>query len=1253
MLHKVSHKNNQLNRLNLFLGLIFSSIFQIHLNAEEFIIKWSQKSEELTFENAYYSTHYHYLPLFSIQKNDTYLAKNIHPISTRRIPANNFTPEQLSNISNEWQIKTSSGILKGKDVSTVEVLPFRKSGNDIEVLDKFNIDFIKDKSYVKKSGNSAIQYADNSFLSSGNWYKIGVEKNGVYRIDTDFLKKLGMDIQNINASEIKIYGHHGGMLPELSGATRTDDIKEIPIQVNGQGQSLEILAYLEGPESWELNTLSNSFKYIKNLYTEQKSYFITVSSGAGKRISLASPITDNANIEINTFNDYQHIEENVTNLLQSGRTWLGREIDGTNQVQYNFNFSNIISTSPANISLGIAAKSPLNNSTFQVYSNSTLLKNIYISAVGSSELANAANYSETSFSIANPSSNIPIQIIYSRPDFNSKAWPDYITLNVTRALSYNQEPLYFRSISSIGENFISQFNINNWNSSLKVWDISDLFNIQEISTNNGKFKSKTPVLKEFVAFQNPILTPMALGKINNQNLHALQQADYLIITRKSLLAYAHEIGNFHLQQEGLSYHAIDLEEIFNEFSSGNNDLSAVRNFVKMFYDRAASQPETAPKYLLLFGNGNYDNRDLGEYLLPSYQSNASFQTIETYVTDDYFGFLDDTEGNDVTNTTTHLLDIAIGRITVDNLEKAQHSVDKIKRYYSQSSYGSWLTQMAFMADDEDNNIHIRDANEVADIAQDQYLNYNISKIYLDAFKQQSVAGGQRYPDVNEVVNNKIFQGLFYLNFVGHGGTNGLTTEKVLTFDDINRWENIDKLFLFCTATCEFTRFDIPKKNSAGERILVKNNGGAIALVSTTRLVFSDKNRVINERFTRYLLDASKTLDKTLGEIVTLAKNTTNTRENNRKFALFGDPALKLAFPKNEIVTSEVRSYDVPTDTLKSLGKITIKGEVRENNNLAQNFNGIVNVIVYDKMVVQNTLSNDGSSPTYNFKSRNNILYKGRTQAKNGIFEITFIMPKDINYNYGLGKLSYYANEELWDAVGFDTTIFIGGLVDSIPLDNKGPNVDLYIDNENFVFGGIAGKNSTLYIQLEDENGINTSGTGIGHDITAILNEEHKNPINLNSFYEGEIGNYKKGLVKYPFNNLENGRYKIQVKAWDVLNNSGDGYTEFVVEDKAELALYYVLNYPNPFTTKTQFSFEHNRPGTFLDVKIEIYSVSGKLVKTLQYDQASISRRVAGIEWDGLDGYGDKIGKGVYIYKVTVKNDLGEKAYKYQKLVLLK
>lgn len=1219
--------------------------------ADNIGILWEDSVGYSDFSGASFSSEYNYLPVLSVYKEgNVSLSKGLEVEESRLVSSQQFTEEQLSSITNDWQVKVSHGKSKRKTVTTIEVLPYKRVGNQVEVLISFDLQF---QQLSARSAASLQQYASHSKLATGTWYKFGVEKSGVYKMDVAFFEKLGVKVGDISSQRIKVFGHKGGMLPELAGAERTDDIREIPILVRGTGENVEVVAYLEGPDMWRYDEGRATFNYEKNLYTNQKNYFITFEGEVGKRIIEVSPIQGPHTKTITTFDDYQHVEEDMVNLLASGRIWLGNEIGGNNQLNYNFSFPNIDLQERVKISLGLAAMSSNSNSIFQVINNNNTLRTISIPPVGSSYLSNAANYANAFITMQPKEPQVPITINYNRPNYSSKAWPDYINMHVVRHLIFSDQPLYFRSIASVESGAISQFKIGNWSNQVALWDVTDLFNVKAIKTANGTFLSETSVLREFVAFSSVQMSPNPIGKVKNQNLHALGQVDYLIIARAESMPYAREIGEFHFQQENLSYHVVDVEEIFNEFSSGNNDLSAIRNFVKMFYDRAGSQTDLAPKYLLLFGNGNYDNKDIKEFLIPSYQSTQSFEEVVTYVTDDYFGFLDDDEGDDVMNTSSHLLDIAIGRMPVDNIEKAKSAVDKIKMYYSQEAFGDWRANTAFIADDEDNNIHIRDTDIIANIIQDNYLDHNVAKIYLDAFNQQSVSGGHRYPAVNEAINNNIYKGLFYLNFVGHGGPNGLAHEKVVTFEDINSWGNKEKLFLFCTATCEFTRFDVPTRYSAGERVLMKNDGGAIALVSTTRLVFSDKNKTINENFVYDLFEHSATGNVTIGDVFLKTKNRTNTRENNRKFALFGDPALKLSFPKESIEVTKLLSYQEPTDTIKSLDRITIEGEVQKNQQLDPNFNGIVNVTVYDKMEEFETIGNDAGSPIFNFKARNSIIYRGRAKASGGKFELTFIVPKDINYQYGNAKISLYGENGEIDALGNSLDFIIGGVADSIPKDNEGPIVDVYIDNEDFVFGGIAAKNSTLYVRLEDESGINTSGTGLGHDITAILNEDSKKPIVLNAFYEEEVGDYSKGKVKYPFNELENGRHKISVKAWDVLNNSGEGYTEFIVEDRAEMALYYVLNYPNPFTTNTQFSFEHNRPGDLLDIRIEIYTVNGKLVKTLQKSHMSNSRRFAELKWDGLDEFGDRIGKGVYIYKVSVRDSKGEKAYKYQKLVLLR
>lgn len=1241
----------------LFLLLIVLASSAHQAVASEIEILWRNKEgAKPDFREASGSASFAYLPVYNFRIEGYHQVSGLQPKNISVISSSSLSSEQQAAISTDWQFNVYYGKERDKIFTTVEILPFRKNGGIVEIFGGVKILHSPSGNLpaeLSRTGN--LTYAENSVLANGEWFKFSVRETGMYRMDAAFLEQLGLNINTINASQIKIYGHPGGMLPELAGAERPDDLQEIPIQIVNTGNNrFEIYAYLEGPESWFYDTPRQMFRKQLHLYDRVKSYFLTAGPGAGKRVENAPTITSPETQTINTFLDRLHFEEDISNLNKSGRLWLGQEIGFDGQVSYNCAFPDIVSAQPARVWVGVAGRSAVNTCNFEIRSGNTALRNIAVSPVGTSFIADAGRYAEANFNFNNPPANFPIQIIFQRPDFNAKAWPDFVTVNATRSLRYGGQPMFFRQPGSVAPNAISRFVIDNWTTNDQVWDVTDIYNIRRIPVANGSFRAETANLREFAIFTTPALIPTPVGRVANQNLHGLAQADYLIIARKASLNQARELGTFHLQQEGYSFHVADVEEVYNEFSSGNADISAIRNFVKMFYDRASGNPESAPKFLLLFGNGNYDNREMGEYLLPSYQSTQSLQSILTYVTDDYFALLDDNEGLDVINTASNLVDIAVGRMVVDNAEKATISVEKVKRYYSPQAMGDWRNEVTFVADDGDGILHIRDANEVADIVTNNYPKYNVEKIYMDAFVRQSGAGGSRYPAVNDAIANKMFTGNFYWSYAGHGGPSGLADERILTFDDINRWRNEFKLPIFSTATCELTRFDEPGRFSAGERIAVKADGGAIALVSTTRLVFAFENRITNENFTRELMKASLVPGSSLGEVFRISKAITNTRENNRKFALFGDPALTIAFPRHDIVTTGITVNGRPdSDTIRAVSRVTLEGEVRDGNSLLSDFNGTVSVTVFDKKTTQSTLRNDPSSGLYNFQVRNNILYKGRGRVENGRFAITFIVPKNMDYSFGGGKLSYYAENSVTDAAGFDLSVIIGGISDSVPNDKEGPEVEIYLDDENFAFGGIAAPNSTMFVRLFDESGINVSGAGLGNDITAILDENSRNPIVLNAFYEGEVGDFMRGKVTYPFNELEKGRHTLRVKAWDVLNNSGEGYTEFVVEDNPKMALYYVLNYPNPFTTKTSFSFEHNRPGDNLDVRIEIYTVSGKLVKTLQTMVNSNARRVSDIEWDGLDEFGDRIGRGVYVYRVTVRNSSGERAVKYQKLVLLR
>ena len=999
----------------------------------------------------------------------------------------------------------------------------------------------------------------------------------------------------------------------------------------------------------------------KHLYSDTKNFFITADAGAGARISTvnSSSLTETKNIS--TYDDYAFIEDDKVNVAQSGKQFLGDEFGGITDKSYNFNFPNLIAGQLVKLTVAVAASSLANGSTFTITAGGNA-SSIFIANDSEPypDIFDAARREERTIMLSNLSSDFSINLNYDRNgDFNTKGWLDYLQVNAPSTLRYNGQPLYFRSIASIGAGSISKFSVQNMASNVEIWDVTNPFNIQKInydlSGSTATFNIETDSLKQFVAVENSTDVPIAEGSIANQNLHAMPQADMLIVARTPFMSQAQDLAQFHRDKQGLRVAVADLNQVYNEFSSGTNDITAVRNFAKMFYDRAGGNPSQLPKYLLLFGDGTYNNKNLGDYYMPTYQSDKTNETLETYLSDDYFGLLDDNEGANITNTTGEIVDVGVGRIPADDESKASAEVSKIRMYASNAAYGDWRNQGSFVGDDEDFDIHISDANSVADFYANAEKKTNVDKIYLDAFQQQSGAGGATYPAVNEAINRKLFTGTLFINYVGHGGPLGLAKERILTYDDINQWTNSTKLPLFITATCEFAPYDKFDEYSAGERVLFKADGGGIALVTTTRIVYSNRNKTMNENFMAQMVNAYGNEQMNLGDIVREAKKFTNTSDGNRKFTLLGDPALRLAFPKYNVVATLINNkpFALQNDTLKALSRIIIEGEVQNNSNvLMTTFNGLASVSIYDKAKTIHTLVNDPESSPYDFSLQKNIIYKGRTKVTNGKFKILFLVPKDIDYNFGFGKISLYASSDTTDASGYNANIVIGGASDSFPLDVKGPIVDVFLNNEKFAFGGITDETPKLFSRLFDENGINTSGNGVGHDITAIIDNDTKKIYNLNDFYETNVDDVSRGVINYPFSKLAKGRHTLQVKAWDVLNNSGVGYTEFIVEEKANLALSHVLNYPNPFTTHTRFMFEHNKPGVSLDLKIEIFTVSGKVIKTIAQNINSEGYRVDDINWDGRDDYGDKIGKGVYIYRISLRGDDGKKVSQYQKLVIL-
>ena len=817
--------------------------------------------------------------------------------------------------------------------------------------------------------------------------------------------------------------------------------------------------------------------------------------------------------------------------------------------------------------------------------------------------------------------------------------------------------------------------MSNSNSSIKIWEITDKINVKEVNTNlQGNVSSfilSTNTLREFIAFDGTsYLMPENLGKVENQDLHGLGFYDLLIITHKDFISEANRLADIHRKDDSMSVLVVTPALIYNEFSSGIVDITAIRDFVKMFYDRAATQEEM-PDYLLLFGDGSYDpkNRIISNTnFIPAFQSLESLHPVSSFVTDDYFGLLDINEGENAYG----VLDIGVGRLPVNTIDEARNIIEKIIKYTSKrdltediigdntvlkpiSNFADWRNVICFIADDDDvfNDVithsHRMDAEYVANFIDSTYNNYNIDKIYLDAYIQESTTGGQRYPEANRAINDRMKKGALVINYTGHGGEVGWTHERVLEISDINKWDNKFNMPFFLTGTCEFTRFDDPERVSAGELVLHNPNGGGIGLFTTTRATFP--NMELNRLFYVNALNNNGSSKPRLGDVIRETKSTISAR----KYLLLADPAVSLAYPQHQIITTQINNkpVGVSIDTLKAFAKITISGIIQDKNgNKLTWFNGKVYPTVYDKPSAITTQANDGGN-TMTFNLQNNILYKGKATVKNGEFSFTFIVPKDIAYIYGPGRISYYAENGNVDGHGYFEEIIIGGSDDNVDTDITGPEVEIFLKDETFVFGGMTDENPLMIVYVSDSNGINTIGSGIGHDIVAVLDNFTDKPVILNSFYESDLDSYTNGTIRYQFTDLSPGFHKLKLKVWDGYNNSTDAYTEFVVAESAKMALLHVFNYPNPFTTHTRFFFDHNQPETEMQVMIQIFTISGRLIKTINSNVLTNGYRSEPINWDGRDDFGDRIGKGVYIYRLRVQTENGSSSEKIEKLVILR
>ena len=1150
---------------------------------------------------------------------------------------------------------------------------------------KFNYDYDNSSRFA-----SATRLISNSVLSSGTWHRFYVEKSGVYRLSKSFLQSLGVNVSS-DPRNIKIYGNGGRMLPLLNNTFYPNDLTENAVKFVGEedgvfNDSDFILFYAEGVDTWNTESLTSV-----NLYSDKSYFYVSTSSGVGKRISSAVEPSASPSFNFVNYNDITTYEKDLVNAGKVGRRWFGEQFNINNNQSFDFSIPNLDVSVPIGLKINLASKS-FGASSFDVKANNQSIGNVAFPAlVPFSGVEGYENVLNVNFNSS--STNINIDLTYNNGGVpSSNGYLDFIRITSVRNLTgFGKQFSFFNNLESANIG-IGQYSFTNATQISEVWDVTDRFNVKSYLNSTGSnfsFKVNLGSVKKYVAVDfSDAFIPLKESNsvVANQNLKGtiflnesgvFQDIDYLIITSNSFLMPAERLADFHRLNSGLKVKVVSTEAIYQEFSSGKQDIGAIRNFIKYVYQNASTISNRV-KYVNLFGDASYDYKNRlfnNTNVVPVFhgfnpganETNniSNFSLYLSFMSDDFYGLMDDGEGQMIGGIDG--IDIAVGRMLVSSLQQANEMVDKVIEYHDEKSYGRWRNNYVIYSDDADDQTDATlqfGLDNLANTLVAQKPFVNVKKIHTDAYIQQVAAGGERYPEAKDDFLDNMEIGALVFNYFGHGNEESLGRERLFEKIDAQNLTNRYRYPLFVTITCEFTRFDDPNRFTGGEYMYWNTNGGAISLIATTRQIGVTTGFNMNNIFSEELYAFGSNNYPTVSEALRLTKLRTGS-DNRRVVFCIGDPALKLAIPKPKVILTKVNDVDVslPNDVFSALSLMKISGEVvDESDNLISDYNGDLAVQIFDKEINRSTLGNNGTTNSsgsliiMNFTTLGETIFRGNASVENGKFELSFVVPQDIRIPVGNGKISFYAKRNspfLQDQTGYDTDIQIGGVNTSAPADNTPPTVRLYMNDESFASGGITNCSPYLLAFLEDENGINTA-SGIGHDIVAILDGDESNPYVLNDYYETENDDYTKGKVRFPFRNLESGMHTILFKAWDVYNNIITQEIQFnAVCNEDGLKIERVLNYPNPFVSYTEFWFSHNMPFEPLDVQVQILTITGKLVKTINQQVITDGFLCRQVVWDGKDDFGDRIGKGVYVYKLTVRSTTtGKKSEKYEKLVIL-
>ena len=1111
-----------------------------------------------------------------------------------------------------------------------------------------------------------------SVLASGKWVRFEIKDEGIYKIDYSTLSNLGFNPSTIDPRTIKIYNNGGYQLPETPSAARPVDLVENAITVAGQDDGVfnnsdYILFYGRGVDFWEPKTFKiwngtgdsitvTRVLRVKHQFSKKNYYYITAGGNAGKRMQLKNPSTAAPDVVQQTTKAYLFKEDDSKNIYESGRLYFGDMFSAsTSRGQtYTNTLNELIPGSKINYTLSLVNINTSFDSPsakglhFQISESNNLILSDQIdfpfTAYGYGGIE--TKYASYTGTLADNRSNL--KIYFDGLDNASKsAYLNFFEIEYNRNLRAVSDNITFFSNDTTG---VNEFRLSNFSNSLiEVYDVSDYANVKKvylqpnINISGGdctfSFNSVKGEIDKYIALTTASYKtiPSAKEDVTNSNYRGeLTGAEYLIISPASFQTEAEDLRNYraNLSPDKKSSLVFLLPSIFNEFSGGLFDPSAIRDFLKYAYDNWTIKP----KYVLLFGDGTYDSYGVttngtAKNLIPTMQTVESLDEVESYPIEDYFARI---SGDD------KKVDIAVGRINAQNEDEAKNAVDKIKNYEAMNEADkNWRSTITLVADDAfplhnyDYSLHTDQSEQLAN----QFIpkTFNLNKIYLAAYPTSITSGGRRKPAVNQAILDAMNNGTLILSYIGHGAPNIWADELVLETTSTNFLQNT-KFYFLTAATCDFGRFDAGSEDCGAEKMLVAKDAGSVGALAASRPTYPGPNFELNSFFYNSLLTYRDTDGKpvSIGEAYMLTKQHGSSYiSNDERYLLFGDPGLRLKIPQLPVSIDSVNGISTNVvSQVRALDKVRLNGTIYNTDKTKSNYSGEALISVFDSEKDVAIQGQDGDPSVYNVKYQGGLIYRGKVTVSNGIYSTDFMVPKDISYENKNGKIVTYVYNTQNDGVGYTDNFTVGGTNTSAVNDGKGPKVDVYFDNLNSSDSYLVNTNFTMYVKLKDDTGLNTTGVGLGHKLEAVLNDNESSPIDLTNYFVGDLDSGgKSGMITYSFSNFTPGEYKIKIKAWDVFNNSSVTDAYFTVVESNTLVIKNVVNYPNPFSSNTTFTFQHNLSKP-INARIKIYTVAGRLIK--QLENTNIIDKFVRIDWDGRDEDGNAIANGTYLYKLIVE-----------------